>query len=173
MGSESKIAKAFKRLNNPKDNPMLVSGIVVSVDWNNKTCKVKPDGGGASYPNVRLRSAIGSGTKGLYVKPSVNSPCIIGLLMGDDRRPFLIGCDEYDTLYLNGDQYEGLVKVANNTQKLNNLENKVNEILGVLQGIVIPLAPSGTYPFAPLFAGTSALTPTVQADIENPIIKHG
>ena len=58
-------------------------------------------------------------------------------------------------------------------KKLNNLEQLVNTLLATLQATVIPLAPSGTYPFAPLYAGVDPLTPTVADDVENPHIIHG
>jgi hypothetical protein len=66
----------------------------------------------------------------------------------------------------------GLLKMQAAVNKWNATENKVNEILSILQGVVIPLAPSGTYPFAPLFGATTPLTPTAAADVENTKIKQ-
>jgi hypothetical protein len=71
----------------------------------------------------------------------------------------------------NGDN-AGLVKVAELTQKLNNLEQKVNELLTTLSAITITLAPTGTVPFAPFFSSVTQLTQTQKTDLENEKVKH-
>jgi hypothetical protein len=67
----------------------------------------------------------------------------------------------------NGGTNDGMILINPLVTKLNNLENKVNDLISLLQGITIPLAPSGTYPFAPIFASTTPLTPTGKSDVEN------
>lgn len=78
-----------------------------------------------------------------------------------------------DTITINGGDNDGLVKVAALKDKINALENLVNGILNVLKATSIPLAPSGTYPFATLYTSLNAITPvTSQSDLENPDVKH-
>jgi WD40 repeat protein len=136
--------------------------------------------------DVRLRSVIDN-TDGLYVIPSIDSYVVIGKIDGGvdyvlikaskiDKVMINIGGKSLvvDTngFVFNGGNHDGLVKIQELTTKLNNLENKFNDLLTAIQGIVVPLAPSGTYPFAPSFAAISPLAQTVQTDIENPDIKH-
>jgi hypothetical protein len=47
----------------------------------------------------------------------------------------------------------------------------VNTILDTLKTIVIPLAPSGTYPFAPLFTTINDLPAQNKSDLEETKIK--
>ncbi|MEI8111180.1 MAG: hypothetical protein WCH59_09345 [Chitinophagia bacterium] len=67
----------------------------------------------------------------------------------------------------------GLVKVIELTQKLNNLENKVNSLISVFNshvhtGVTTGAGASGTTPTTV----TGTLTPTQRADIENTKIKQ-
>lgn len=73
----------------------------------------------------------------------------------------------------NGGNNNGIPKVTPLTAKINALENLVNGILNALKTTVIPLAPSGTYLFAPLYAALNDITPiTAQSDLENTKVKH-
>lgn len=72
------------------------------------------------------------------------------------------------TIEFNGGAKNGLPMVAPLVTKINALENLVNSILNVLKSTTIPLAPTGTYPFAPLYTALADILPiTAQADIEN------
>ena len=79
---------------------------------------------------------------------------------------------EKDLIKLNEGDNNGLAIVKELTTKYNNLENKYNSLLQILQTVIIPLAPSGTYPFAQLFASQQPLTPTQQSEIENKKVTH-
>jgi hypothetical protein len=68
----------------------------------------------------------------------------------------------------------GLTKVQETADKISAVETKVNDILNILVSTSIPLAPSGTYPFAPLYAAVTPITPTTaKADLENTKVTHG
>ncbi len=56
--------------------------------------------------------------------------------------------------------------------KLNSIENKINEIISVMSSVTIPLAPSGTFPFAPIFQGVQTLINTSEEEIHNEKIKQ-
>ena len=79
-------------------------------------------------------------------------------------------CD--GNIELNGANNKGLVKVKELTDKINAVEDKVNNILSTLKGVSVALAPSGTYPFAPIFSAINPLVKTQQTEIENDKIKH-
>jgi hypothetical protein len=103
--------------------------------------------------------------------PQIDSNVIVGMV--DAQNGILLLASDIDEVYLRGTEHGGLVKVSELVDKLNNLENQVNDILTTLKNTTIPLAPSGTYPFAPLYASINNLTPTQIADIENDKVKHG
>ena len=124
---------------------------------------------------------------GMMLYPANKSTVKIGfstkttafLLQASDleKARITIGNCEYfidkDGIKLHGDNFDGIAKVKELTEKYNNLENQVNSILAILKATVIPLAPSGTYPFASLYAAVNNLTPTQQSEIENTKVKHG
>jgi hypothetical protein len=66
-----------------------------------------------------------------------------------------------------------MVKVGDLVSKMQQVEGKVNDVLTALQGVVIPLAPSGTYSFAPIFSPITTINPlTQQSDLENTKVQH-
>lgn len=162
----------------------IIMGTVTNVD--EKTCDVDITLGDAcqSIKGVNLNSA---SNDGFTLIPANGSDILIALM--PDNSAYMVACEDIDkaVCYIdennsyefdnngfiwNGGNNGGLVKVIELTQKVNNLENLVNNLLTTLKTTTIPLAPSGTYPFAPLYAAFSALTPTTQTEIENTKIKH-
>ena len=76
-------------------------------------------------------------------------------------------------LLINDGENGGLVKVAVLLSKINALENTVNQLISTLMSVSVVLAPSGTYPFAPIFQSIAQIAPVTQrTDIENELIKH-
>jgi len=77
------------------------------------------------------------------------------------------------TIKFNDGSNEGIPKVVALASKIAAVETLVNNILTVLKATTIPLAPSGTYPFAALYAALSVIAPiTSQASIEDTKVKH-
>jgi hypothetical protein len=137
---------------------------VVSTDEGERTCNVQ---NGVNEITVRLMPVVDDG---VLIMPAVGS--IVTVLQSDKYDPVIVQYSEVEKIILMGGDNKGLVKVVELKNKLNALENQMNSILNVLKTTSIPLAPSGTYPFAPLYASINPLTPTQQTDIENPLIKH-
>lgn len=124
---------------------------------------------------------------GFILIPALNTDVLICMMA--DNSAYVLLCNDIDKIicvidnqnsYIfdsngfvwNGGNNGGLVKVIELTQKVNNLEALVNNLLTTLKTTTIPLAPSGTYPFAPLYAAYNTLTPTQRSDIEDTLIKH-
>lgn len=72
-----------------------------------------------------------------------------------------------------------IVKDPNNSQagllkKINQLEQKYNELLTACKSVVITLAPSGVFPTASFYTSNTPIAPiTKESDISNPNITHG
>jgi hypothetical protein len=146
-----------------------LSAEVVSVDGETITVKH----GEMELSGVKLRTVINTNTNTIIINPAVGSVVLCAdLSSGKMRDLTVIVYSEIDSITINGGANKGLVKVTDLVTKLNALEEKVNDLITKLQGVVVPLAPSGTYPFSPVFSSVSAITKTKVADIENPKIKH-
>lgn len=132
-------------------------GNVVSVDIATRTCVVNVLDSETDIEGVRLH-VTGAIASGAYYKPAIGSLVGISPLFSFEYAVVLYS-DLEEIVFLDG-SYGGLTRVADLTTKLNNLENKVNDII-VWGGTVSP-------PLA-----TAPLIPTAQTDIENLKIKHG
>lgn len=95
-----------------------------------------------------------------------------GLLLEIEQTKVLIADGE---IMINDGSLGGLVKVSELTTKLNNLENKVNDIVAKFNSHTHVLTlTTGTGTAAPTANPVSGtLTPTEQSEIENEKVKHG
>lgn len=141
---------------------------VTDIDLIAGTCNCTPIDGSAILTNVRLNADYKDGFK---LIPKLNSVVIVTLI--NNTTGYISMVSEVDEIHLNGTNNDGIVKVNDLITKMNNLENLVNNILTTLKTTIIPLAPSGTYPFATLYAAYNNLTPTIKSDLENPTVKNG
>lgn len=139
---------------------------VISVDGS--TCTVETLDTEVELKEVRLQT---EASNGVLLTPKVGSFVVV-VPMTDFEFVVVMYSAIAEIKLLDG-SFGGLVKVNDLVTKVNNLETQVNNLLSALQGVTIPLAPSGTYPFAPVFASFTPLTPTVASDIENNKITHG
>lgn len=164
---------------------------VKEIDESKRTVDVEIVSGSADLFGCRLQSAI-EGDKGIVIIPKKDSFVLVTFM--DKNHAFVSATSEIEKvivdfpeltgtveeinikdteIVLNDGNNKGIVKVVELTQKLNALENLVNNILTALKSTTIPLAPSGSYPFAPLYAAMNNISPvTSQSDIENDKIKH-
>ncbi|MDR0829837.1 MAG: hypothetical protein LBN95_06980 [Prevotellaceae bacterium] len=143
------------------------------------TCEIELDG--TTLTDVRLRSVINNEDSKLVITPKVGSYVILADLSGGRYTELVaIQYSEIDKIeintneiIINGGNLGGMVKSEIVANKVSELEKKVNEIITILTGVTIPLAPTGTYPFAPIFSAVSQLLPLSQkSDFENEKIKH-
>jgi len=180
-----------------QDVVKIVVGKVESVDEDASTCDVLIYGTDESLiiPDVNLQVGV---CDGLQILPVVGSDIL--LITSTYNKPYIIGYSDVDKYYLqigdsqmtinndgtmqfNDGSYEGLVKVQELTDKLNNLENDINDLKTILQSVLTTPVnePGNGAPSVFQQAMNAALssyygqqlTPTQQQDIENPDITHG
>jgi hypothetical protein len=150
---------------------------VISVDNTERTCEVEPLNGNSELFGVRFQANIEL-TEGIYIEPKVNSHVIIGFL--NPVQALVLQYSEVENVYIdtnsdtifNGGTNFGMVKVVDLVTKLNNLENKVNDLVTwtathTHTGVTPGVGSSGT---AVGIIGT--LTPTTQSDLENTKVQH-
>lgn len=159
---------ALRSLVKPNNDGYSKVCTVDSVDLTNNTCYCIPVNGDADILGVRL---IANENNGFLLIPEVNSIVIVSFL--NDSAAYVSMCSKVSEIQLNGSNYDGLVKVQELTDKLNNLENKLNDLITACTNQVVTLAPSGTFPLASFFTSVTPLTPTQQTEIENLTVKQG
>lgn len=186
MSDLQKIVRRLAGTDNLLQQQYIFPATVKDVDG--RTCIINPIGSPDDFiiEQVRLQADI-NGSVGLLVTPIKDSVVLVGRISATDH--VVLVCSKIEKvelnsgdatlemaegeITLNGGENGGLVIVAELVSKLNALEEKVNELLQTLQGVVIPLAPSGTYPLATDFAAVTPLQPvTKPGDIENDKVKH-
>lgn len=160
------IAESIERIVSDKFKSGARLCTVISVDGG--TCTVETLDTEVELKEVRLQT---EASNGILLKPKVGSFVVVVPMT--DFEFVVVMYSAIDEITLLDGSFGGLIKINELITKVNNLENQQNNILSALQGVVVPLAASGTYPFAPLFAAITALTPTVVSDIENDKIIHG
>ena len=159
---------SLKRLTTPNGNAYSKVCTVDSVDLVNLTCYCIPINDDADITEVRLMANIDNG---FLLIPEVNSIVVVSFL--SDSSAYVSLVSKVSEIQLNGTNYDGLVKVQELTDKLNNLENKLNDLITACSSQVVTLAPSGTFPLASFFTSVTPLIPTQQTEIENQKVKQG
>jgi hypothetical protein len=150
-------------------------GMVKSVQGT-QTCTVElPEE--ADLVGVRFKAADNHVDGGIVAIPKVGTSCLIVFIGGSEDEAFLAMADEVDQYIIMGGGNDGLVKVNELVSRINRLENKVNEIIGVHNSHihpfvgVTPATPASTAPTAMVV--DSVITPlTSKNDLENTKVKH-
>lgn len=186
------IPELIKQLaNDPSAEIYTQVGTVESVDESKRICDVKLVHSEITVFECRLQSEIET-DKGIVTIPKKDSFVLVTWLA--KNHAFVSAFSEIEKVIvdfpkvdgtvdeikikdtkitLNDGNNDGIVKIKPLVDKINALENLVNNLLTTLKSTTIPLAPSGTYPFASLYSGFNAITPTTQkSDLENTDIKH-
>jgi len=121
---------------------------------------------------VLLIPTIGSTVLVTYSK--YNDPFVS--MFSDIDRIYLIGGNAGvditgNVVKLNNGTFGGLVKVTELVEKLNNLENLVNDLIVKYNIHVHPV--SGASTLVPTVPETGTLIPTIQDELENKKVTHG
>jgi hypothetical protein len=183
MHTDRQIKEAIQHLagTHNKDEIKVVQCEVESVDVDTRTCNVVTISGLATYTieNVALMSAIDDG---VLILPKVGS--IVSVIHNKKGIKFVSQFSEVESIVIitgdttieikdglvqfNDGSFDGLVKIKDLVDKLNNLENLVNQFIGLYNGHVH--TSNGVVTFSVV---TKTLTPTQQSDLENTKITHG
>lgn len=138
------------------DKVKLLQCTVNSVDVSNRVCHVTTITGDSTIDfDVQLMAGVADG---LIIVPKIDS--MVYVLSSKYTLPFIIQYSDVDSYILNGFEFGGIVKVIELTQKLNDLENKINTIIMWGASVTPPLT-------------TQPLVITQQDEIENKTIQHG
>lgn len=189
MNNARKIGDSIRQLADTfnKDTLEIYWCTVDAVDTTNNTCDVTVISGNADIqiPGVLLSS---EPNDGFVLFPSIGST--VGVALTTRNVPFVLLYEDIDLfqvvvnmtkliiqdgkIQLNDGSYGGLIKIVSLVTKLNNLENKVNDIISDFNshthtGVTTGGGTSGTTA-TPI---TGSLTPTNRSDIENDKIIHG
>lgn len=156
--SDQSIIYAIQKLagTHQKDDVKLLQCTVQNVDLDARICTVSTITGNSQISfDVQLMAGVADG---LLIEPAIDS--MVYVLMSKYSLPFIVQYSDVVKYLFNGDEFGGLVKVIALTQKLNAIEEKINNIITWGAGVVPP------------FVGVP-LVPTQQAEIENTSVNHG
>jgi hypothetical protein len=167
----SDITKTIQELAGTRnqDEVKLYQCNVNSIDLSKRTANVTTITGTA---NLTFDALLTAGiSDGFVITPEIGS--MVYVLTSKYTLPFIVTFSDITQFDIMGGEFGGLVKVVELTQKLNNLENKVNEIIttfGTHTHTVIMLGAPTATTATPIVGN---LTVSQRADIENTKIKHG
>ena len=159
---------ALRSLVKPNNDGFAKVCTVDSVDLTTLTCYCVPLNDDADIINVRLMANIDNG---FLLIPEVDSIVVISFL--SDSSAYVSLVSKVSEVHLNGKNFDGLVKVNDLVEKLNNLENKVNTIISTYNAHTHVASSFGTPTTTPVAPVTGTLTPTIKQDLENITILQG
>jgi hypothetical protein len=175
MSELSDIRNAIKEMAKNQDEIYSILGTVSAIDENALTCDVVPLFEAPDLLDVKLMplSADGEVKKGFLRIPKIGAVVIVTMLSADEG--YIATESQLEKLYVNGENYGGLVMIMELVKKLNALENKVNSIISTFNTHTHPYvniaAPATTSPSATPVTGS--LTLTKKIDLENTTVVHG
>ena len=128
--------------------------------------------------NVPIRVVIGTQASEQDI-PKINSHCLVCFRDGNIGRPQILFVDQLlkklvkcDSFVFNDGELGGLVKVIELTEKLNNIENLVNDLITKYNAHTHNVTAVGSPTGPSLVQETQTLTPTQQSEIEDTKITH-
>jgi hypothetical protein len=108
---------------------------------------------------------------GFLIQPEIEST--VSVILSDFGEPYISQYSGIDKITFRGGDLGGLVKVAELTEKINNLENALNALFlkfnAHTHNVISVGAPSGPS----ILQETNNLVPTQRNEIENINITHG
>lgn len=160
----------------------VIVGKVISVDESQMVCDIDVQGA-PDMQDVRLRSVIDSGETGILITPTIDSYVLVGLINNRKESAFVCSYSSVDSvklltddIQLAGDEFGGLIKINDLVDKINTIENAVNQLKTEFNTHMhisppAPVSPVTTAP--PTVPSTVNLVNTTVTEIENENVKHG
>lgn len=144
---------------------------VDSVDTSSKVCYCVPLDGRGDLQDVRLMA---DNTTGLLIIPKVNS--IVLVTMINDTTGYLAMFSEIESIALNGDNYDGLIKVQELLTEINNrnttLKTAITTALTSLDASIVALGGASVSASA-FTAATATIVNILNSQVINTTVKHG
>lgn len=153
------------------DRVYTIDAEVLSVDEDNRTCECQSISGQASnvIPDVRLMASVDDG---ILILPAIGSNVTIILSTFTD--PYVTGYSAIDKIILRGGDLGGLVKVVELTDKLNKIENLLNDFISKYNSHThAGVQTGGGMSAVTLALEDQTLTLTEKEEIENEKITQG
>lgn len=161
-----------------------LTGKVVSIDEDKRTCEVELTNGDANLTDVRFQATEG-GETGVVFIPKKDSNVIVHFL--DDDEAYITKTSEVSRVeiitedgevLLNGDEFGGLIKIEELTSKINSLVSDFNSFVGKYNSHihVTTATVMATSLVGVISATTGTASPTSvfsKSDYENETVKHG
>lgn len=157
-----------------------LTGKVISVDENKRTCNVELTNKDADLKDVRLQATEGGDT-GIIFYPAENSNVIVHFLNRDnayvtktDKVSKIELITESGEILLNGDEFGGLIKTDELKTQLAKNTQRIDTIISVLKSTITSVAlhpnPGWSAIINPIL---NALQKEDYSNIENETVKHG
>lgn len=152
----------------PKQTP-LYQGVVRAVEG--LTCTVEVDG--LEIPDVRLRATTSDEDEELLITPAIGSGVVVGSLTGDIADLVVLSIDRAESIVINGGHLGGLVIVGKLTQKLNALEEDINNLKKVfVSWVTVPNDGGASLKTSVGSWAGKTITKTQESDLANTKIKQ-
>ena len=172
MGNKSDVINALKALTSTTDEIYSIACKVDSVDTVEKTCYCIPIDGSADLQNIRLITD--TSKVGFMIIPSINSYVLVTML--SETNGYVAMFSEVDEILLNGDAYDGLMKVTETLSEVNTrfatLKTAVTTALTSIDAAIVSLGGVSTSSAA-FSAATATLTNILKTQVINTTVKHG
>jgi hypothetical protein len=170
--SDRSIRDIINTINGNHEPVYLIDATVISVDKSKRNCVCQALSGKTqnTLNDVRLMASLDDG---MLLLPSIGSTVVI--MRNELIDPVIIQYSQVDQIIFNGGDLGGLVKVLSVVDRLNKIENALNDLASKFNAHThILTLTSGTGTAAvPMNPETTTLIKTVRNDIENTKILQG
>lgn len=176
------IKELINRMVTDKIPMQVLVGKVISVNADEMTCDVDLQGS-PDMQDVRIRSVIDSDNSGILIEPAVDSYVLVGLIENRKESAFICAYGTVDSIklitdsiHLSGDEFGGLIKINDLVDKINTIENAVNQLKTEFNAHTHVSPPAPTTPVntaPPTVPSTVNLINTTVPELENEKVKHG
>lgn len=162
MSLESLLQEAIEKTAEAIIPVMVTEGKVTKVDKEANTCNVEREDLPELF-KVRLNAITSPGTNIVSIYPKVGSRVLVVLVENNKTDAYVLTATDIEEIIINGGTNGGIIKIENQTQKLNKLVTELTtELTKVATGIT---GAGGAYT-------PGALSQFDKADYENEKIKH-
>jgi len=173
MSDTKDIKTVFRKLTEKNEEIYGIPCVVDSVDIVAKTCYCIPiETGKADLMDVRLISD--TDKNGFLMIPKVNSAVFVTMI--NNEAGFISMFSEVSEIQLNGDNYDGLIKVDDILNEINTrnttIKTAITAALTSIDASIVALGGVSSSSSA-FTAATASLTNILKATVINTTVKHG